>query len=91
MVEQTHEQEEKKSPREEEQEEQDYEKPEYTPIDQLFTKLSEGVTTDEIVSLCMECNENGVTRFMYTKIPMFKEIILSSFTCDHCGNKNTEV
>jgi zinc finger protein len=52
--------------------------------------LSEGVPTDEIVSLCMECNENGVTRFMYTKIPMFKEIILSSFTCDHCGNKNTE-
>jgi len=28
---------------------------------------------------------------MYTKIPMFKEIILSSFACDHCGLKNTEV
>ena len=28
---------------------------------------------------------------MYTKIPMFKEIILSSFSCEHCGNKNTEV
>jgi len=28
---------------------------------------------------------------MYTKIPMFKEIILSSFYCDHCGFKNTEV
>ena len=28
---------------------------------------------------------------MYTKIPMFKEIILSSFYCDHCGMKNTEV
>ena len=82
------EQEEKKSPRQEEEQEEEMN---YTPIDQLFTKLSEGVPTDEIVSLCMECNENGVTRFMYTKIPMFKEIILSSFTCDHCGNKNTEV
>ena len=28
---------------------------------------------------------------MYTKIPMFKEIILSSFACDHCGLKNSEV
>lgn len=32
-----------------------------------------------------------MTKFMYTKIPMFKEIILSSFYCEHCGNKNTEV
>lgn len=39
----------------------------------------------------MECKEQGVTRFMYTKIPMFKEIILSSFNCEHCGNRNTEV
>ena len=39
----------------------------------------------------MECGENGITRFMYTKIPMFKEIILSSFSCEHCGAKNTEV
>jgi len=28
---------------------------------------------------------------MYTKIPMFKEIIISSFACEHCGDKNTEV
>lgn len=28
---------------------------------------------------------------MYTKIPMFKEIILSSFYCDECGFKNVEV
>ena len=28
---------------------------------------------------------------MYTKIPMFKEIILSAFYCDECGNRNNEV
>ena len=41
----------------------------------------------------MECRETGETRFMYTKIPMFKEIILSSFICKNqeCNNKNTEV
>ena len=39
----------------------------------------------------MDCRENGETRFMYTKIPMFKEIILSSFSCEHCGARNNEV
>ena len=39
----------------------------------------------------MECHAMGKTKFMYTKIPMFKEIILSSFYCDSCGLKNTEV
>jgi zinc finger protein len=33
----------------------------------------------------------GNTKFMYTKIPFFKEIIVSSFCCDHCGTKNSEV
>jgi zinc finger protein len=49
------------------------------PLDKLFDKINHGVPSDEVTSLCMECGENGVTRFMYTKIPMFKEIILSSF------------
>jgi zinc finger protein len=44
----------------------------------------------------MNCQENGetrngITKFMMTKIPMFKEIILSSFSCDYCHDKNTEV
>jgi len=53
--------------------------------------LEEGVPSDEIESLCMECKSMGKTRFMYTKIPMFKEIILSSFLCEDCGYKNTEI
>ena len=39
----------------------------------------------------MACQEQGVTRFLFTKIPFFKEIIVSSFGCEHCGYKNTEV
>lgn len=39
----------------------------------------------------MECKQMGVSKFMYTKIPMFKEIIISAFNCEHCGNRNTEV
>jgi len=60
-------------------------------IKDLVVDLEDGVPSDQIESLCMECKEMGTTRFMYTKIPMFKEIILSSFLCEHCGNKNTEV
>lgn len=47
--------------------------------------------TEEIESLCMDCRKNGHTKFMYTKIPFFREIILSSFNCEHCGNRNNEV
>lgn len=60
-------------------------------LSKIFVNLDEGVPSDIISSLCMECQENGETRFMYTKIPMFKEIILSSFSCEHCGFRNNEV
>jgi zinc finger protein len=46
---------------------------------------------DKVVSVCMECGENGETKFMFTKIPMFKEVIISSFVCEECGYKNSEV
>uniref|UniRef100_A0A673MIW5 Zinc finger protein ZPR1 n=1 Tax=Sinocyclocheilus rhinocerous TaxID=307959 RepID=A0A673MIW5_9TELE len=44
-----------------------------------------------IESLCMNCYENGSTRLLLTKIPFFKEIIISSFTCPHCNWTNTEI
>lgn len=31
----------------------------------------------------------GTTRLLMTSIPHFKEVILTSFECNHCGNKNT--
>lgn len=45
----------------------------------------------EIESLCMNCYQNGMTRLLFTKVPFFKEIIVSSFTCDSCGWSNTEI
>ncbi|KAM9799074.1 zinc finger protein ZPR1 [Syngnathus typhle] len=45
----------------------------------------------EIESLCMNCYQNGTTRLLLTKIPFFKEIIVSSFSCDHCSWSNTEI
>jgi len=42
-------------------------------------------------SLCMACGGSGETRLMLTKIPLFREIILSSFSCGDCTERNTEV
>ncbi|KAL4608704.1 zinc finger protein ZPR1 [Arapaima gigas] len=49
------------------------------------------VQPTEIESLCMNCYKNGSTRLLLTKIPFFKEIIISSFTCSHCNWSNTEI
>lgn len=46
---------------------------------------------NEIESLCPKCEENGITRFMFTNIPHFKEVIVSSFECPHCGESNNSV
>lgn len=45
----------------------------------------------EIESLCMNCHDNGVTRLFLTAIPYFREIILMSFECEHCGFRNNEI
>ena len=59
--------------------------------DVLQIDLKDGVPTDDISSLCMDCGEQGVTKFMYTKIPFFKETLISAFSCEACGNKNSEI
>lgn len=45
----------------------------------------------EIESLCTDCEESGTTRILLTKIPFFKDVILLSFECPHCGNRNNEI
>lgn len=45
----------------------------------------------QIESLCMNCYKNGTTRLLLTRIPFFKEIIVSSFNCEHCNWSNTEI
>ncbi|SNX87655.1 probable ZPR1 - protein binds to translation elongation factor eEF-1 [Melanopsichium pennsylvanicum] len=46
---------------------------------------------DEIPSLCMECHNQGTTRMLLTYIPYFREVIVVSFSCPHCGNRNNEI
>ena len=57
----------------------------------LNIDLKDGIPTEPISSLCMECGEQGETKFMYMTIPFFKEVILSSFCCENCGHKNSEI
>ncbi|RZF34673.1 hypothetical protein LSTR_LSTR013161 [Laodelphax striatellus] len=47
--------------------------------------------TTEIESLCLNCGDNGITRLLLTKIPFYKEVVLMSFECEHCGFKNNEL
>ncbi|EPY24244.1 zinc-finger protein ZPR1 [Strigomonas culicis] len=44
-----------------------------------------------IESMCPKCEKNGTTRLMITTIPHFKQIIVSSFECANCGERNNEV
>ncbi|KAI0731219.1 zf-ZPR1-domain-containing protein [Earliella scabrosa] len=53
--------------------------------------LDEERPVQEIESLCMRCEEQGVTRLLLTSIPYFREIIIMSFRCEHCGFSNNEV
>ncbi len=46
---------------------------------------------DEMDSLCMLCHSTGKTRFMLHKIPYFRELVIASFECEECGERNNEV
>lgn len=47
--------------------------------------------TSEIESLCVNCGQNGITRLLLTKIPHYKDVLVMSFDCEHCGYQNNEI
>lgn len=57
----------------------------------IYHDINEDSCPTEIESLCMNCEMNGVTRLLLTSIPHFREVILMSFECPHCGLKNNEI
>ena len=62
--------------------------------DPVFTNLSaDDINSEptEIESLCMSCYKEGTTKLLLTMIPHYKEIILMSFNCEHCGFSNNEI
>ena len=64
----------------------------FRPIgEQVHDATQEARPVHEIESLCMECHKQGITRLLPTYIPYFREVIVMSFSCPHCGNRNSEV
>ncbi|KAF6744373.1 ZPR1 zinc-finger domain-containing protein [Ephemerocybe angulata] len=61
-----------------------------TKDDSAEAEVEEKVV-DEIDSLCMKCFEQGKTRMLLTSIPYFKEVVVMSFRCEHCGWSNNEI
>ncbi|PHH76784.1 hypothetical protein CDD82_3851 [Ophiocordyceps australis] len=46
---------------------------------------------EEIESLCMNCGNNGTTRLLLTAIPYFRQVVIMSFSCEHCHSQNNEI
>ncbi|OQR90832.1 hypothetical protein ACHHYP_05198 [Achlya hypogyna] len=60
--------------------------------EEIFTDINDEVpNVTEIESLCINCHDNGMTKLLLTRIPYFREVILMSFECEHCGFKNSEI
>ncbi|EZF27666.1 hypothetical protein H112_00345 [Trichophyton rubrum D6] len=45
----------------------------------------------DVESMCMNCHDNGSTKFLLIKIPFFRDVLLESFECPHCGYKNNSI
>lgn len=42
-------------------------------------------------SICPSCEKSGKTTLLMANIPFFKDIIIISFECEECGERNNEV
>ncbi|GFF30485.1 zinc finger protein ZPR1 [Aspergillus udagawae] len=66
-------------------------------VDSQFQKPGDLVERNEdtgvmsLESLCMNCHENGITRLLLLRVPFFRDIILESFECEHCGHRDNSV
>jgi len=57
----------------------------------IFQDIQEEQHVTEIESYCTNCEENGTTKLLLTRIPHFKEVIIMSFECPHCHFANNEI
>jgi zinc finger protein len=50
---------------------------------------NQGIT--ELDSYCVNCQDNGRTKFLIVRVPYFRDIIIAAFECQHCGFRSNEV
>ena len=56
-----------------------------------FLKLKENPEPTQAESECPRCHQTGVTTILLVDIPLFRELLLCSFRCEHCGETNNDV
>jgi len=57
----------------------------------MFPDINSENPVTQLESLCMNCEHQGITRLLLTRIPFFRDVILSSFECPHCNWQNCEI
>lgn len=65
-----------------------------TAKERLFAPIQADTDIDNVMvveSLCFSCEQNGETRLLLTNIPHFREVVISSFGCPHCGHTNNDI
>jgi zinc finger protein len=63
----------------------------FKQLDASEEALESGSGVTEIDSVCMNCYETGHTKLLLTRIPFYRDVIISSFSCDHCHTQNNGV
>lgn len=61
------------------------EEPTIKELPPIFLDISPNTLPTEMDSLCMNCHEQATTRMLLTKIPYFREVMISRSECEHCG------
>ena len=56
-----------------------------------FLKIKDATEPTQTESQCPRCQKEGITTILMVDIPLFREILLCSFRCEHCGESNNEV
>jgi len=60
--------------------------------EEFFAPLSASKDQATVLeSLCVNCEENGITKLLFVEIPFYREVIISSFSCPHCHYQNSEI
>lgn len=82
----------------EEPQQQSTETPQETPqsstvkqLPPLFLDIGPNTKPVEMESLCMNCMKTGKTIILLTKIPFFREVMISRFECPHCYYTNNSI
>ncbi len=65
--------------------------PQVGPKIQTSFLFKEGGTMHEVDSMCMNCHGQGTTKMLLTRIPKFKDVVVTSFSCPTCHYKESGV